>query len=111
MDKKNYASAVLNMPATGAIVQSVSQTPGAVGYVGLAYLTSGMKPLSVSYDGGKSYVAPSIQGAKDGSYPVARPLYYFFDAQSESKVKPFVDYVLSDIGQKNVADAGYVPVK
>ena len=27
----------LSMPATGAIIQSVSQTKGAIGYVGLAY--------------------------------------------------------------------------
>ena len=32
---KNYKSSILSMPATGAIVQSVSQTKGAIGYVGL----------------------------------------------------------------------------
>ena len=111
MDKKNYASSVLNMPATGAIVQSVSQTKGAIGYVGLAYMTGSVKAVSVSYDGGKNYVAPSIQGAKDKTYPVARPLYYFYDAKNEATVKAFIDYVLSDVGQKNVADAGYVPIK
>lgn len=111
MGKKNYASSVLNMPATGAIVQSISQTKGAIGYVGLAYMTEGVKPISVSYDSGKTFVAPSVQGAKDKSYPIARPLYYFYDAKNEGKVKAFVDYVLSDAGQKNVADAGYVPVK
>ncbi|MCC6724676.1 MAG: phosphate ABC transporter substrate-binding protein [Saprospiraceae bacterium] len=111
MDKKNYATTVLNMPATGAIVQSVSQTKGAIGYVGLAYVTNGVKPLSVSYDQGKTFVAPSVQGAKDKTYPVARPLYYFYDAKNEAKVKSFVDYVMSDAGQKNVGDAGYVPVR
>lgn len=111
MAKKNYASTVLNMPATGAIVQSVSQTKGAIGYVGLAYMTPAVKAVSVSYDGGKTFVAPSVQGAKDKTYPIARPLYYFYDKKVEGKVKAFVDYVLSDIGQKNVADAGYVPIK
>ena len=111
MDKKNYAASVLNMPATGAIVQSISQTKGAIGYVGLAYMTEGVKAVSVSYDSGKTFVPPSVQGAKDKTYPVARPLYYFYDAKNEGKVKAFVDYVLSDAGQKNVADAGYVPLK
>lgn len=111
MDKKNYATTVLNMPATGAIVQSVSQTKGAIGYVGLAYLTEGVRALSVSYDEGKTFVAPSIQGAKDKSYPIARAMYYFYDTKNEAKVKAFLDYVMSDAGQKNVADAGYVPVK
>ena len=47
----------LSMPATGAIIQSVSQTKGAIGYVGLAYVSPRVKTLSVSYDG-KHYAAP-----------------------------------------------------
>jgi phosphate transport system substrate-binding protein len=34
MDKKNYATNILNLPA-GAIVQAVGQTKGAIGYIGL----------------------------------------------------------------------------
>ena len=49
---------ILSMPATGAIIQSVSQTKGAIGYVGLAYLNKEVKPIHVSYDAGKSYVEP-----------------------------------------------------
>ncbi len=111
MNKKNYASSVLNMPATGAIVQSISQTKGAIGYIGLAYMTPSVKSLSVSYDSGKTFVAPSVEGAKDKSYPIARALFYFYDSKNEGKVKAFVDYVLSDAGQQNVADAGYVPIR
>jgi len=42
---KNYASTVLLEPATGAIVQSVSQTKGAIGYVGLAYVEKKCKGI------------------------------------------------------------------
>lgn len=110
MDKKNYASSVLNMPATGAIVQSVSQTSGAIGYIGLGYLTPGVKALSVSYDGGQVYAAPSVEGAKDKSYPIARPLYYFYDAAKKDQVSDFIAYILSPEGQAHVAEIGYVPV-
>ncbi|HNR19452.1 MAG TPA: PstS family phosphate ABC transporter substrate-binding protein [Bacteroidia bacterium] len=110
MDKKNYASDVLNMPATGAIIQSVSQTEGAIGYVGLAYETKDVKHLEVSYDDGKTFVAPSVENAKNKSYPISRPLYYFYTKASEPKVKPFVDYILSAEGQKLVSDVGYVPL-
>jgi len=111
LDKKNYSPTVLNMPATGAIVQSVSQTEGAIGYIGLAYATSSVKSLNISYDQGKTYVEPTIEGAKDKTYPIARPLFYFYDAKSEVKVKAFIDYILSDAGQKIVAEIGFVPVK
>lgn len=111
MDKKNYASTILSLPATGAIVQSVGQTKGAIAYVGLAYLDASIKTIEVSYDQGKVFVAPSVAAAKDGSYPVSRPLFYFYDKSAESKVKAFVDYALSDAGQALVAEIGYVPLK
>ena len=36
LKNKNYMSSVLSMPATGAIIQSVKQTKGAIGYVGFS---------------------------------------------------------------------------
>ena len=111
MSKKNYATTVLSMPATGAIVQSVSQTKGAIGYIGLAYESKDVKSIAVSYDQGKTYVAPSVAAAKDKTYPISRPLYYMYDKVNEAKVKAFVDYALSDEGQKTVSEIGYVPLK
>jgi len=111
MDKKNYAATVLNMPATGAIVESIAKTEGAIGYVGLAYETKDVKQLAVSYDDGKTFVAPGVAAAQDGTYPVSRPLYFYYDASKENSVKPFIDYILSETGQKIVADVGYVPLK
>ena len=111
MDKKNYASDILSMPATGAIVQAVGQTKGAIGYVGLAYETKEVKQLSVSYAQGKTHVDPSVASAKDKSYPISRPLFYLFDKANAAKVKVVVDYALSPEGQKNVSEVGYVPLK
>jgi phosphate transport system substrate-binding protein len=111
MHKKNYAATALLMPATGAIVQSVSQTEGAIGYVGLAYLDKSIKALKVSYDQGKTFVAPSVEAAKDKTYPIIRPLYYYYLKTTEKMVKPYIDFILSSEGQKIVSDEGYVPVK
>lgn len=111
LDKKNYDASVLNMPATGAIVQSVSQTEGAIGYIGLAYETKEVKQLSVSYDDGKTYVAPSIESAQNGTYPISRPLYYYYSGKKDAQIKPLIDYILSETGQKIVLEVGYVPLK
>jgi phosphate transport system substrate-binding protein len=110
MSKKNFATSALLMPATGAIVQSVSQTPGAIGYIGLAYLEKTVKALKVSYDG-KIFVFPSIENAKNKTYPITRPLYYYVPATSEKAVQPYVDFVLSKEGQKLVLEEGYIPLK
>ena len=111
MKKKNYAATVLSMPATGGIVTSISQTKGAIGYIGLAYETDEVKSLAVSYDQGANFVAPSVAAAMDKSYPISRPLYYIYDKENEAKVKAFVDYALSAEGQKIVAAVGYVPLQ
>ncbi len=111
MNKKNYASSVLSLPATGAIVQSVSQTKGAIGYIGLAYMDKAVKALKVSYDNGKTYIAPSMETAKGKTYPIIRPLYYYYLSTIEKTVKPFIDYILSAEGQKIVEQVGYVPLK
>ena len=111
LKNKNYMNGIMSMPATGAIVQSVSQTKGAIGYVGLAYLSKDVKAVHISYDAGKTYTEPSVANAKNKTYPVVRPLYYYYEAKSEAKVKPFIDYVLSTIGQKTVSEVGFITIK
>ena len=108
---RNYMPAVLSMPATGAIIQSVSQTPGAIGYVGLAYLNPEVKALAVSYDGGGSYVAPTFDNARSKSYPIVRPLYFYYTKSNEAAVRPLVDYLTSDEGQAMVASVGFIPIR
>lgn len=111
LNKKNFASSALLMPATGAIVQSVSQTKGAIGYVGLAYADKSVKSLKVSYDKGATFVEPKIENAMNMTYPITRPLYYYYLTSVEKTVKPFVDFILSAEGQQIVRTEGYVPLK
>lgn len=111
LKNKNYMSSILSMPATGAIIQSVGQTKGAIGYVGLAYLNSQVKPLKVSYDAGKTFVAPSMENAKNKTYPVVRPLFYYVVKSESTAAKPFMDFIMSDKGQKIVQELGYIPAK
>ncbi len=111
LNKKNYTPTALLMPATGAIVQSVSQTKGAIGYIGLGYLEKTVKALKVSYDNGATYVAPSVAAAKNNTYPISRPLYYYYLTSVENTVSPYIKFVLSNAGQQIVLKTGYVPIR
>ena len=64
LKNKNYMAGSLSMPATGAIIQSVSQTRGAIGYVGLAYVSHRIKTLAISYDG-QHFAEPSLENARE----------------------------------------------
>ncbi|MFT6815146.1 MAG: phosphate transport system substrate-binding protein [Sphingobacteriales bacterium] len=109
-DKKEFGPEILLMPATGAIVQSVSQTKGAIGYIGFAYMNKNVKAIGVSYDQGVTFIEPSLENASTGLYPITRPLFYYFLNDSEEKVKPFIDFSLSEAGNTVVKEIGYLPV-
>jgi phosphate transport system substrate-binding protein len=111
LGNREYTSAALLAPATGAIVQSVSQTDGAIGYIGMAYLTEGVKALDVAAAAGQPFVKAASTTALDGSYPISRALYYYTNGTPKGAVKDFMDYVLSPEGQKLIEDTGYVPIK
>ena len=111
LKNKNYMNGIMSMPASGAIIQSISQTQGAIGYIGLAYLNKDTKAVHVSYDNGKTYNEPSVANAKNGTYPIVRPLYYYYVTTAESKVKTFIDYVLSAPGQKIVSEIGFITIE
>lgn len=110
LKNKNYMNSILSMPATGAIIQSVSQTKGAIGYVGLAYLNKTVKAIHTSFDG-KNFVEPSLANAVNKTYPIVRPLYFYYDKKLETKNAAFVKFVMSVEGQKIVEQIGYVPLK
>lgn len=110
LKNKNYMAGSLSMPATGAIIQSVSQTKGAIGYVGLAYVSPRIKTLSVTYDG-THYAAPSVENATNKSYPIVRPLYYYYNVKNKDQVDPLLQFILSPQGQDIIKKSGYIPVK
>ena len=110
LKNKNYMASSLSMPATGAIIQSVSQTKGAIGYVGLAYVSPRVKTLSVSYDG-KHYAAPTVENATNKTYPIVRPLYYYYNVKKKTEIDPLIKYILSPDGQDIIKKSGYIPVK
>ncbi len=111
LKNKNYMSSTLSMPATGAIIQSVSQTKGAIGYVGLAYVNKKTKPIAISYNGGKQYVMPTLENGSNQLYPIVRPLYYYYNEKDKASVDPFIRYILSDEGQNIIKKGGYIPVR
>ena len=111
LKNKNYMSSSLSMPATGAVIQSVSQTKGAIGYVGLAYVSPRVKTLAVSYDNGMHYAHPSVENATNKTYPIVRPLYYYYNANNKEAVAPLIDFILSGEGQDIIKKNGYIPVK
>ena len=100
-----------DMHGSKDVVDLVEHTPCAIGYSGLAYAIDHVKmPCVISEEGGDC-VAPSVDTAIDGSYPIARPLFMYTSGQPEGAVKEYMDWILSDVGQCIILEKGYAPVQ
>ena len=66
--------------------------------------------MKVAKKKGEAGVAPTLETAVNGSYPIARPLFLYTRVAPEGALKEFVDWTLGPEGQKIVQDIGYVPV-
>lgn len=101
---------MLEKNSNGAVTQTVTQTPGAIGYVSIGFVSNDVKALPIWYNGQK-IVAPTLDNVKTKTYPVSRDLYIITNGSPSGLAGDFIKYILSADGQKIVADEGYVTVK
>jgi phosphate transport system substrate-binding protein len=108
MKKGDFLPLMLEKNSNGAVTQTVIQTPGAIGYVGLGYLEGAVKALKIMSNGKE--VEPTIQNVQNGSYPISRRLYMLVNGEPTGLIKAFIDFIVSDEGQAIVAQEGFVPL-
>jgi phosphate transport system substrate-binding protein len=105
--KATPTKTMLEKNSNGAVLQTIAQTPGAIGYVSIGFVSKDVKALPIWYDAQK-FVAPTIDEVKSRSYPISRDLYVITNGQPGGLTGDFIRYILSADGQKIVADEGYV---
>ncbi len=104
MTKERVIPSALTVPSNGGIVQAVAKTPGAIGYVGLGYLTPEIKTVKV--DG----VSGTEENTLNGSFPIARGLFMFTKGWPKGDTMSFISFILSKKGQALVQEAGSIPL-
>lgn len=92
--------------SNGAVRQRVMSTPGAIGYVGLAF-REGVKPLRVNN------VEATPETVVANIYPIARPLYMYTAGHpgDGSPLGEFINLANMPEGKKIIEDTGFVPLK
>ena len=92
--------------SNGAIRQRVQSTTAAIGYVGIGFIDNTVKALLVED------VMPTPETVKDGSYPIARPLYMVTNDYPKmgSHLYRYVTLYLSKKGQAIIEEIGFIPV-
>jgi len=100
-----------DMNGSKDVVALVERTPTAIGYSGLGYRTDKVKVLKVSKKKGDKAVEPSIPTTWDNTYPIARPMFMYTPGQPPEHLQKYINWIVTDAGQKIVEETGYVPLK
>ena len=91
---------------TSVMLTTVAGDEYAIGYVSLGSLDESVKALKI--DGAEA----TEENVKDGSYKVSRPFNIAVKEGADNKVaNDFIDFIMSEDGQKVVADNGFIPVE
>ncbi len=98
-----------DMHGSKDVVDLVENTPCAIGYSGLAYATDHIGIPCIVAEEGADCVAPTVETAIDGTYPIARPLFMYTAGEPEGAVKEYMDWILSSEGQCIIVNQGYAP--
>ena len=110
LGNKDFRMGSRDLNGSKEVVELVGGTPTAIGYSGMGYATAAVKMLKVTSKPGSPAVAPTVAAVHDKTYPLARSLHLYTLGEPQGAVKQYIDWILSDAGQKVVEDSGYVPV-
>lgn len=114
LENKDYTKSALFLTSNATIVQEVSTNKWAIGYCGLGYLLEAkgkVSALAVMPALSTLGVMPSEETVKSGSYSIARPLFLYTAGEPQGSVKSFLDFVMSEKGQKIVEETGFVTAR
>jgi phosphate transport system substrate-binding protein len=105
LDTEKVRSDALLQASNQAVASTVARTPGAIGYVGLGFVTPEVKALE--FNG----VKPSKETVLTNKYALGRPLFMYTNGTPKGTTKDFIDFVMSPEGQKIADEEGYVGLK
>lgn len=111
---ERYRADVVQFPGAGSIVAAVAQQPRAIGYSSMAH-TNGLVrlvPLRAGTD--DAALLPDTASVISGRYPLARPLYLYFNRSADGRPDPdtaaFLRFVLGPAGQDLIRRQGLFPL-
>lgn len=104
MHDAKISDKAITQPSNGAVRTTVAGDENSIGYLSLGYLSPEVKGIQVDS------TEPTVDNVKNGSYKVKRPFLYLTKGEPQGDVKAYIDFVLSEEGQKIVSQH-YISVK
>ena len=111
LKNKDFKLGSRDMNGSKEVVELVAGTVGAIGYSGMGYNEPGkVKMLKVSMKKGEPAIEPSVANTLNKTYPIARSLQVYTLGEPAGEVAKYINWTMTDAGQKIVEQSGYVPL-
>ena len=105
MNNADTTGNALQKPSNGAVKATIASNENSIGYLGIGYVDDKVK--SIAIDG----IKPSKETISSGKYPVSRRLYMITNGEATGLSRKFIDFILSDEGQRIVEEEGFIGTK
>lgn len=103
-DKKAETPGVNTVAGSNAEIRTaLTGSDKAIGYLGFSYAEDGAVG-AIALDG----VTPTAESIKDGSYELARKLYFYTFGDAKPGAQAFIDFMVGPKGQKVAEEYGFV---
>jgi phosphate transport system substrate-binding protein len=112
--KGDFKNTVKEQPGSASVVQGVENDRYAIGYSGIGYSTAGVRSVPIAKKDGGPFVSADVEHVLNGTYPLGRYLYIYFNKAPNRPLDPltkeFLTFVLSKEGQEVVIKDGFLPL-
>ena len=98
-----YLQDAVTLSTASEVTEAIARDLNGIGYAGFVH-SGNIKGLSI---GG---VEPTPENVRNGTYPIARHLYFYLVREPRGHIKRFIDWILSNEGQKVAESVGYIPL-
>ncbi len=99
-------SSAISQASTSAVLNTVNNTTGAVGYISLGYAEKVGSSTTMLSIGG---VAPTVENVQDGSYSIQRNLVLATMGEATGAAADLINWILGEDGQELLTDCGFIP--
>jgi phosphate transport system substrate-binding protein len=110
----DFKDTVKEQPGSASVVQGITEDRFGIGYSGVGYRTSGVKPLALSETEAGPFVEGTYANVQSTKYPLSRFLYLYVNKAPGKGLDPlaaeFVKLIFSKEGQEAVVKDGYMPL-
>lgn len=110
LGKGDFKLGSRDMQGSKDVVDLVTNTPCAIGYSGMGYITPEVKAVCVAKEDADTCANPTQAAVLDKTYPISRGLYMYTLGEASGDAGRYIQWIMSDPGQAIVEKAGFVPL-